>query len=264
MEILTFAQYSGPGVCKELNERHPVSGSCDRYIECINGTAEEKLCPDGLRFNPNVNFDVYPCQYPNEVACLERSALQPPQPTADCPHQFGYFKIGDARNCSGFRTCVNGVGYDFVCPDGLAFSSETYRCEWPDEVADCDAEAFVGFRCPEVPISKELGPPAGFRFYGQNWLANKRSAVSPCHRAPKCQQMSDDLGYLGFKCPEIPIDADGDPIDIVLNYSYPSPNCTSFFSCDKGRARFLSCDLGLAFDESIGRCRDADLVQCNY
>ncbi|XP_037300839.1 protein obstructor-E [Manduca sexta] len=165
---VAFAQYSGPGVCKELNERHPVSGSCDRYIECINGTAEEKLCPDGLRFNPNVNFDVYPCQYPNEVACLERSALQPPQPTADCPHQFGYFKIGDARNCSGFRTCVNGVGYDFVCPDGLAFSSETYRCEWPDEVADCDAEAFVGFRCPEVPISKELGPPAGFRFYGSD------------------------------------------------------------------------------------------------
>lgn len=142
-----------------------MSGSCDRYIECINGTAEEKLCPDGLRYNPNVNFDVYPCQYPNEVPCLERSSLQPPQPTELCPHQFGYFKLGDARNCSGFRNCVNGVGYDFVCPDGLAFNSETYRCEWPDEVADCDAEAFLGFRCPEVPISRELGPPAGYRYY---------------------------------------------------------------------------------------------------
>lgn len=41
-----------------------------------NGTAEEKTCPDGLRFNPNLNFNVYPCQYPNEVACLERSALR--------------------------------------------------------------------------------------------------------------------------------------------------------------------------------------------
>ncbi|KAI5642491.1 chitin binding peritrophin-A domain-containing protein [Phthorimaea operculella] len=51
------------------------------------------------------------------------------------------------------------------CPEGLAFSSESYRCEWPDEVADCDAEAFLGFRCPEVPISKEFGPPAGYRFY---------------------------------------------------------------------------------------------------
>ncbi|XP_049886948.1 protein obstructor-E-like [Pectinophora gossypiella] len=153
------------GSCRESNERYPVSGSCDRYIECINGTSEEKLCPDGLLFNPNVNFNVYPCQYPNEVQCLERSSLQPAQPTEDCPHQFGYYKLGDARNCSGFRNCVNGVGYDFTCPEGLAWSSETYRCEWPDTVADCDAEAFLGFRCPEVPQSRELGPPAGFRFY---------------------------------------------------------------------------------------------------
>lgn len=65
---------------------------------------------------------------------------EPPQPTEDCPHQFGYFKIGDAKNCSGFRNCVNGVAYDFTCPDGLAFSSESYRCEWPDESKDCDAE----------------------------------------------------------------------------------------------------------------------------
>ncbi|KAL4706872.1 hypothetical protein ACJJTC_010106 [Scirpophaga incertulas] len=153
------------GSCREKNERNPVPGSCDRYIECINGTAEEKVCPDGLLYNSNVNFNVYPCQYPNEVQCLERSSLQPAQPTEDCPHQFGYFKLGDARNCSAFRNCVNGVGFDLTCPEGLAFSSETYRCEWPDTVADCDAEAFLGFRCPEVPISKELGPPAGYRFY---------------------------------------------------------------------------------------------------
>ncbi|XP_013183332.2 protein obstructor-E [Amyelois transitella] len=150
------------GSCRD-NERNPVSGSCDRYVECVNGTAEEKTCPDGLLFNPSANG--YPCQYPNEVTCLERSSLQPAQPTADCPHQFGFFKLGDARNCSGFRNCVNGVGFDFTCPEGLAFSSETYRCEWPDQVADCDAEAFLGFRCPEVPVSRELGPPVGYRFY---------------------------------------------------------------------------------------------------
>ncbi|XP_059047489.1 protein obstructor-E-like [Achroia grisella] len=152
------------GSCKD-KERSPVSGSCDRYNECVNGAIEEKLCPDGLRFNPSVRPDVYPCQYPSEVPCLERSSLQPAQPTADCPHQFGLFKLGDARNCSGFRNCVNGVGFDLTCPEGLAFSSESYRCEWPDEVADCDAEAFLGFRCPEVPVSRELGPPVGYRYY---------------------------------------------------------------------------------------------------
>ncbi|CAH0600650.1 unnamed protein product [Chrysodeixis includens] len=158
-------QSQSAGACKEQNERYPVPGSCDRYVECVNGTAEEKLCPDGLRFNPNVLFTAYPCQYPNEYACLERSSLQPPQPTEQCEHQFGYYKLGDRSNCSYFRNCVSGVGYDFQCPEGLAWSSASYRCEWPDEVEDCDAEAFLGFRCPEVPQSRELGPPAGFRFY---------------------------------------------------------------------------------------------------
>ncbi|CAB3237023.1 unnamed protein product [Arctia plantaginis] len=151
--------------CQELNERYPVPGSCDSYVECINGTAEEKICPDGLRFNPNALITSYPCQYPNEVACLERSSLQPPQPTDQCPNQFGYFRLGDQKNCSYFRTCVNGVGYDLNCPEGLAWSSQTYRCEWPDEVEDCDVEAFLGFRCPEIPESREFGPPAGYRFY---------------------------------------------------------------------------------------------------
>lgn len=70
---------------------------------------------------------------------------EPAQPTDQCPNQFGYFKLGDQRNCSYFRNCVNGVGYDFQCPDGLAWSSQTYRCEWPDEVEDCDAEGIKNF-----------------------------------------------------------------------------------------------------------------------
>ncbi|KAJ8734666.1 hypothetical protein PYW08_013916 [Mythimna loreyi] len=151
------------GSCPELNGTYPVPGSCDAYIQCINGTAEERLCPDGLRFNPEAAG--YPCSYPNEVACLERSSLQPAQPTDQCEHQFGYYKLGDRSNCSYFRNCVSGVAYDFQCPEGLAWSSASYRCDWPDEVEDCDAEAFLGFRCPEVPVSRELGPPAGFRYY---------------------------------------------------------------------------------------------------
>lgn len=65
---------------------------------------------------------------------------EPAEPTDQCPHQFGYFKLGDTRNCSHFRNCVNGVGHDFTCPEGLAFDPETYRCEWPDQASDCDAE----------------------------------------------------------------------------------------------------------------------------
>jgi len=36
--------------------------------------------------------------------------------------------------------CANGRGYELDCPEGLAWSSESYQCNWPDEVSDCDAE----------------------------------------------------------------------------------------------------------------------------
>lgn len=36
--------------------------------------------------------------------------------------------------------CADGKGYVFDCPEGLAFNAESYRCDWPDQVSDCDAE----------------------------------------------------------------------------------------------------------------------------
>lgn len=157
------------GSCPDKNARYPKSSQCDAYIECLDGVYDEKLCPDGLLFNPNVTFNVYPCQYPADVDCAGRGSTQPAQPTENCPHQFGYYRAGGSPSeCGGFISCVDGRSFDFSCPEGLAWSPATYRCEWPDEVPECDAEAFLGFRCPEVPISRELGPPAGFRSYKSN------------------------------------------------------------------------------------------------
>ncbi|KAL6257677.1 hypothetical protein P5V15_011256 [Pogonomyrmex californicus] len=135
--------------CPERNGRYPVHNQCDAYIECIDGIAEQKLCPEGLYFNPEARFN-YPCGYPIDIDCTGRPNLQPANPTENCPHQYGYFKIGDHQRCGQFMNCVDGRGYVFDCPEGLAFNPETYRCDWPDQVADCDAESFLGFRCPEV------------------------------------------------------------------------------------------------------------------
>lgn len=66
--------------------------------------------------------------------------LEPPQPTDDCPHQYGYFRLGDATNCGQFKNCVEGRAYIFDCPEGLAFNGDSYRCDWPDQVLTCDAE----------------------------------------------------------------------------------------------------------------------------
>ncbi|XP_069696314.1 protein obstructor-E [Periplaneta americana] len=147
-----LSQRSGGGLsCPEKNGRFPSPTQCDTYIQCEDGVAEEIVCPDGLLFNAKARYFAYPCQYPVDVDCEGRAGLQQPKSTDDCPHQFGYFRLGDRQNCGQFMNCVDGRGYVFDCPEGLAFNQETYRCDWPDEVESCDAEAFLGFKCPEAP-----------------------------------------------------------------------------------------------------------------
>ncbi|XP_012288766.1 protein obstructor-E isoform X2 [Orussus abietinus] len=149
--------------CPEKNGRFPVPSQCDAYIECIDGVPEQKVCPEGLMFNPEARFN-YPCGYPIDINCEGRPNLQPAQPTDNCPHQYGYFKMGDRQNCGQFINCADGVGYVFDCPEGLAYNAETYRCDWPDQVADCDAEAFLGFSCPPED-NQGFFLPGQLRFY---------------------------------------------------------------------------------------------------
>lgn len=63
------------GQCPEKNGRFP-TGQCDAYIECQDGVAEEKLCPDGLLFNEKAKYFTYPCGYPKDVTCDGRSSLR--------------------------------------------------------------------------------------------------------------------------------------------------------------------------------------------
>ncbi|KAL7638293.1 UNVERIFIED_CONTAM: hypothetical protein RMT77_010857 [Armadillidium vulgare] len=129
---------------------YPDSQQCDRYTECRDGIVSEQLCPDGLVFNDKVKNGAYPCSYPSEVDCSSRTKLQPAQPTQHCGRAWGYYGSGDRSVCDLFWNCVDGREFQFACPEGLAFSSSTYRCEWPEDSPDCDAAAFLGFSCPAV------------------------------------------------------------------------------------------------------------------
>jgi len=51
---------------------------CDKYYECDDGVAREKLCPDGLMFDP-LNRKVNKCDQPFNVDCGDRIELR------ECP-----------------------------------------------------------------------------------------------------------------------------------------------------------------------------------
>lgn len=48
---------------------------CDKYFECRDGIAKEKLCPDGLVFDPSLR-KVNKCDQPFNVDCGDRTELR--------------------------------------------------------------------------------------------------------------------------------------------------------------------------------------------
>ena len=54
---------------------------CDKYYDCYDGIPEERLCPDGLVFDP-FSRDPFPCDHYFNVDCGDRLELR------KCPHSF--------------------------------------------------------------------------------------------------------------------------------------------------------------------------------
>lgn len=48
---------------------------CDKYFECRDGIAKERLCPDGLVFDPTLR-KVNKCDQPFNVDCGDRTELR--------------------------------------------------------------------------------------------------------------------------------------------------------------------------------------------
>lgn len=148
---LTHAQSK----CPSPNGYFADSSRCDKYVECREGVAEDKICPDGLLFNVEAAPFRFPCDYPVEVECSSRA--QPPLeksgPSGNCIRRWGMFRVGsDAGDCGRYVNCVRGKEFSFECPIGLAWHPTSWRCDWPDNVDSCDSEKFLGFTCPAPAI----------------------------------------------------------------------------------------------------------------
>lgn len=74
-----FSQYL-PGSQKfqcpnDKNGSYEDEVQCDKYFECRDGIAKEKLCPDGLVFDPSLR-KVNKCDQPFNVDCGDRTELR--------------------------------------------------------------------------------------------------------------------------------------------------------------------------------------------
>ncbi|CAH0722404.1 unnamed protein product, partial [Brenthis ino] len=232
--------------CTEKNERHALLGRSQNYIECMNGTAYCLECLNGLHVDPEKVY-VSPCQYAIDVPNTGK-AIPRRKPTSECPHDFGYYKIEDKHNCSSFRICEFGVGYDYECPNGLAFRSDTLRCDWPHKVPECDAEAYANFVCPDKKLSLEYyGSPVDCREYFV--------CIQGVPRRQVCEQYMGFHLELNYCVPADNVETFGIPTDLVTTLWIQEGNETFINQVDKSAnvLNKLNQNYSYLANRSVGR-----------
>jgi len=133
----------------------PHHKSCDKYYSCENGTATLKICGNGLVFD-DTDSTRENCAYPFSVDCGDRTDLEPPISTPNCPRLYGIFP--HSSNCRTFYSCWNGEASKYECPPGLAYDADQRVCVWADLVERCDQlEVAEGFVCPENAEADQPG-----------------------------------------------------------------------------------------------------------
>jgi len=127
--------------------------SCDKYWSCNEGLAELKTCGNGLAFlDTDETFTLEQCAELHLVECGERTELEPPISTQNCPRLFGTF--ADPEDCGVFWRCMDGKSNRYDCPPGLAYDQVSRGCRWANEVPECSGNSVVvdeeggEFQCP--------------------------------------------------------------------------------------------------------------------
>lgn len=117
----------------------------------MDGVAHEKLCPDGLVFDPTIR-KINKCDQPFNADCGDRTELrkynwkkkfnkilnfsfkilEPAKSSRLCPRRNGFFAHPEPHVCNIFYNCIEGEATEIQCTAGLHFDEYTGTCVWPD------------------------------------------------------------------------------------------------------------------------------------
>jgi len=137
-------------VCQPRNVSYHIADSkqCDKYHDCTKGgKLLERLWDDGFVFSE----EIHACDYPHNVNCTARPALQPTRSTnPDCPRSNGFYAFPPAESCQKFYHCLEGKAYEKTCAEGVIFDPSMGTCIHPDlsKRPDCAARSVLNFTCP--------------------------------------------------------------------------------------------------------------------
>ncbi|CAH1403070.1 unnamed protein product [Nezara viridula] len=160
--LVLASAYAAEYRCPEKYGQFEDAKQCDKFYECEEGVATEKLCPDGLVFDP-LNRKINKCDQPFNVDCGDRIELQPPKSNHLCPRRNGYFAHPDESVCHIFYNCIEGEATEITCPTGLHFDEYSGTCVWPESAgrSNCGQTETIklkdGFSCPKAQQANAHG-----------------------------------------------------------------------------------------------------------
>lgn len=103
---------------------YPDPENCTQYYECYKGNATIINCPPGQLFSRGI----LACNYAEFVKCDVDTAKRDVahQAAFQCPSTDGFYP--DPASSNIFYRCVEGIAYQFVCPDGQVYDPQVETC----------------------------------------------------------------------------------------------------------------------------------------
>ncbi|GLH10772.1 Uncharacterized protein GBIM_15671 [Gryllus bimaculatus] len=133
--------------CPAKDGQYEDPKQCDKFYDCDGGVPTEKLCPDGLVFDPTIRKQ-NKCDQPFNVDCGDRIELQKLKDGFECPKDaqadgngqaVAHPKFAHPEDCQKFYVCLNGVEpRELGCSLGEVYNEEDQKCDAPENVAGCE------------------------------------------------------------------------------------------------------------------------------
>ncbi|ETN61749.1 hypothetical protein AND_006584 [Anopheles darlingi] len=236
----------------------PVTGSCTKYILCIEGRQTQLECPAELQFDPAIGQ----CNVASIVNCLELNC-----PATDDPNN--PVILPNPNNCREYFVCVRGEPQSLMCPVNTFFN--------PDKRA-CDLEANVP--CANPPPTPQDDSVA--RYCINNQGMTHKPIPNDCQRYVTCLHtdayvISCPPGKSFDRMAKVCMDtAEAEClIDVrslcrattaesMVTVAYPN-SCSKYVLCVFGEAYEMQCASHELYDILTNRCVIAHEAHCdNY
>uniref|UniRef100_A0A182K8X5 Chitin-binding type-2 domain-containing protein n=1 Tax=Anopheles christyi TaxID=43041 RepID=A0A182K8X5_9DIPT len=231
-----------------------VSGSCTKFIQCIEGVHFSRECPPGTAFD-SVSGQ---CNLATVVNCVACPAVDDPQNPTFIP---------DAADCRKYFICIGGSGIPQLCPEGTNFNPSLQVCDLPANV-----------QCPVTPVLLQTSQASNGPLCQNNRGMTFEPIPNNCNSYIMCldslpYEMTcspgksfDKIAKLCMNTSQAECLYDLESLCAGTSYGlntvpYPN-NCSKYLLCIFNEAYEIECSPHQRYDMRTNRCVDASEALC--